>query len=341
MKKKIQKAAGNALNMKAATLMLIVTAACMLPAACTNDDLNSPDPARTPLAITEIGIGGSNLNASSATRIATNPTSGAQTWEEGDAIRVFATLKDGANATNPTTKSATSTYIYKVGEGWTQTPVAGEATLYVDDVQSVSRVETYGGRTQYDPATDYLMQADPGAGGNPSTTGNPGTAAGNPGTNAGNPSAAAGSGTYTSGDNYRLNDLLADDSPVLGGSTNGSPARNSFSATLAHRRVDLVLCVADGAAAPSTHALPAGAYLLVTISGNRTITAWFAGKTKDEDSASPTAGREASTFRALVEPEDVPGISVDNATGADPAYSLPAGAHELGTLVYPDPTDAA
>ncbi|MEL5896209.1 leucine-rich repeat protein [Bacteroides sp. GD17] len=331
---------------KSAAFALIVTTACILAAACTNDDLNSPDPARTPLAITEIGIGGSNLNASPATRIATDPASGAQSWEEGDAIRVLATLKDGTQVPGATlnpdgTTTATSTYIYKVGSGWTQTPAAGETTLYVDDVQSVSRVETYGGRTQYDPATDYLMQADPGAGGNPSAT---------------------APATYTPGDNYRLNDLLADDSPVLGGSTNGStgsgtngsPARNSLSATLAHRRVDLVLRVADGAAAPSIHALPAGAYLLVTISGNRTITAWFAGKTKDEDSASPTAGREVSTFRALVEPEDVPGVKASSRVAADysraasdsrsnsaPTYSLPAGPHELGTLVYPGPTDAA
>jgi len=323
--------------MKTTYNILGIVLTLALAAACTNDDLSSPDPARTPLAITEIGIGGSNLNASPATRIATDPASGAQSWEEGDAIRVLATLKDGTQVPGATlnpdgTTTATSTYIYKVGSRWTQTPAAGETTLYVDDVQTISRVETYGGRTQYNPATDYTMQADPGTGGNPSTSGNPGTATGN--------------ATYTPGDNYRLNDLLADDSPVFG--------ENSLSATLAHRRVDLVLRVADGAAAPSIRALPAGAYLLVTLSGNRTITAWFAGKTKDEDSASPTAGREVSTFRALVEPEDVPGVKASSRAAADysraasdsrsnsaPAYSLPAGPHELGTLVYPGPTDAA
>ena len=412
---------------KSAAFALIVTTACMLPAACTNDDLSSPDPARTPLAITEIGIGGSNLNASPATRIATDPASGAQSWEEGDAIRVFATLKDGIQVPGATlnpdgTTTATSTYIYKVGSGWTQTPAAGETTLYVDDVQTVSRVETYGGRTLYDPATDYLMQADPGAGGNPSATGNPGTAAGN--------------ATYTPGDNYRLNDCLADEAPVLA-SGNGSAAK-SLTARLSHRRIDLVLRVADGAAAPSIHALPDAAYLQLTLPDGRTLTAWRQGKATDTDNASPTNGKEVTTFRAIVEVADVPGVEAipasrsiqapqpeptvgvsqrgsgrrprgslgggtpapqadarsmgntrtvgnplpptgyspfqageseivssdgaaaatrtagntraaadysraasDSRSNSAPAYSLPAGPHELGTLVYPGPTDAA
>ena len=414
---------------KSAAFALTVAAACMLPAACTNDDLNSPDPARTPLAITEIGIGGSNLNASPATRIATDPASGAQAWEEGDAIRVFATLKGGIQVPGATlnpdgTTTATSTYIYKVGSGWTQTPAAGETTLYVDDVQTVSRVETYGGRTQYDPATDYLMQADPGAGGNPSTTGNPGTAAGNP--------SATAPATYTPGDNYRLNDCLADEAPVLA-SGNGSAAK-SLTARLSHRRIDLVLRVADGAAAPSIHALPDAAYLQLTLPDGRTLTAWRQGKATDTDDASPTNGKEVTTFRAIVEVADVPGVeaipasrsiqapqpeptvgvsqrggcflppergggrrprgslgggtpapqadarsmgntravgpplpptgyspfqageseivssdgaaAATRAAGNTPAaaaltYSLPAGPHELGTLVYPGPTDAA